>query len=118
NTLCVGLDPVPSKLPPGPGRDADRVRRFYADLLEAMARRGLFPAAVKPNSAYFEALGVEAMGVLHALMAEYRQAGMLVILDAKRGDISTSSGAYAQAAFGAFGADAVTAAPYMGGDSI
>ena len=118
NTLCVGLDPVPAKLPPGEGRDADRVRRFYADLLEAMARRNLYPAAVKPNSAYFEALGVEAVGVLQTLIAEYRQAGMLVILDAKRGDISTSSGAYALAAFGAFGADAVTAAPYMGGDSI
>jgi orotidine-5'-phosphate decarboxylase len=118
NTLCVGMDPVPAKMPPGDGKIADRVRRFYAELLEAMARRNLFPAAVKPNSAYFEALGLESLGVLQTLIAEYRDAGILVILDAKRGDISTSSGAYAEAAFDTFGADAVTAAPYMGSDSI
>jgi orotidine-5'-phosphate decarboxylase len=105
-------------MPSSQGRPADRVRRFYAELLEAMARRRLFPAAVKPNSAYFEALGLDAMEVLQTLVGEYRQAGMLVILDAKRGDISTSSGAYARAAFDTFGADAVTAAPYMGSDSI
>lgn len=120
NTLCVGLDPVLKKLPPGEGKPADRVRRFFADLLEAMARRGMQPAAVKPNSAYFEALGLEALGALRAMIAEYRDAGILVILDAKRGDIATSSGAYATAAFdeAAFGADAVTAAPYMGSDSL
>jgi orotidine-5'-phosphate decarboxylase len=52
NTLCVGLDPVLKRLPSDgrEGSPADRVRRFYADLLEAMARRRLFPAAVKPNS--------------------------------------------------------------------
>jgi orotidine-5'-phosphate decarboxylase len=118
NILCVGLDPVLKKMPPREGKPADRVRRFYADLLEAMAKRQLFPAAVNPNSAYFEALGLDALGVLQTLMREYREAGMLVILDAKRGDISTSSGAYAGAAFDTFGADAVTAAPYMGADSI
>jgi orotidine-5'-phosphate decarboxylase len=118
NTLCVGLDPVLKKMPAGTGAPADRVRRFYAELLEAMARRGLFPAAVKPNSAYFEALGLDALAVLRTVIREYREAGMLVILDAKRGDISTSSGAYAEAAFETFGADAVTAAPYMGSDSL
>lgn len=122
NTLCVGLDPVLKKLPPPAGgkdaRPADRIRRFYADLLEAMARRNLFPAAVKPNSAYFEALGLDVLAILPPLIREYREAGMLVILDAKRGDISTSSGAYAEAAFDAFGADAVTVAPYMGSDSL
>jgi len=120
NTLCVGLDPVLKKLPPSDGKPADRVRRFFADLLEAMARRNQFPAAVKPNSAYFEALGLESIAVLRTMIREYRDAGILVILDAKRGDISTSSGAYATAAFAdeAFGADAVTVAPYMGSDSI
>jgi orotidine-5'-phosphate decarboxylase len=118
NTLCVGLDPVLGKMPSAGGKPADRVRRFYADLLEAMARRNIFPAAVKPNSAYFEALGLEAMPVLQAMIREYRDAGMLVILDAKRGDINTSSGAYADAVFGTYGADAVTVAPYMGSDSI
>jgi orotidine-5'-phosphate decarboxylase len=122
NTLCVGLDPVLQKLPPPTGgkdaRAADRVRRFFADLLEAMARRGVYPAAVKPNSAYFEALGLETLSLLPTIVREYREAGILVILDAKRGDISTSSGAYAEAAFDTFGADAVTVAPYMGSDSL
>jgi orotidine-5'-phosphate decarboxylase len=119
NTLCVGLDPVLKRLPVKiEGKPADRVRRFYADLLEAMAKRSLFPAAVKPNSAYFEALGLDALKVLEAMIREYRDAGILVILDAKRGDISTSSGAYAEAAFTTFAADAVTVAPYMGSDSV
>lgn len=118
NTLCVGLDPVPEKLPPGDGRPADRIRRFYADLLEAMSRRGMLPAAVKPNSAYFEAQGIDSLEALRQLTGEYRDAGILVILDAKRGDISASSGAYAEAAFHTFAADAVTVAPYMGEDSI
>ena len=118
NSLCVGLDPVMEKLPRAEGSPADRVRRFYANLLEAMARRRLYPAAVKPNIAYFEALGVEALEVLRRIIAEYRSEGVLVILDAKRGDISASSGAYAEAAFETFAADAVTVAPYMGSDSI
>jgi orotidine-5'-phosphate decarboxylase len=118
NTLCVGIDPVLKKLPPSEAKPADRIRRFYADLLEAMAKRGVFPAAVKPNSAYFEALGLDVLQILPTLIREYREAGMRVILDAKRGDISTSSGAYAEAAFDAFGADAVTVAPYMGSDSL
>ncbi len=118
NSLCVGLDPVLKKLPPSEGKPADRIRRFYANLLEAMSKRGLHPAAVKPNIAYFEALGIEALEVLRQLMAEYRSEGILVVLDAKRGDISTSSGAYAAMAFEAFASDAVTVAPYMGSDSI
>jgi orotidine-5'-phosphate decarboxylase len=118
NTLCVGLDPVLKKLPPSDGKPADRIRRFYADLLEGIAKTGLHPAAVKPNIAYFEALGLDALAALQAMIREYRDAGILVILDAKRGDIATSSGAYAEAAFDTFASDAVTAAPYMGSDSL
>ena len=118
NTLCVGLDPVLKKIPLKDGTPADRIHRFYADLLEAMSKRNFFPAAVKPNIAYFESFGIEALQVLHHMVSEYRSQGVLVILDAKRGDISTSSGAYAEMAFENYGADAVTVAPYMGSDSI
>jgi len=118
NSLCIGLDPVLHKLPRSEGSAADRIRRFYSDLLEAMAKRRLYPAAVKPNIAYFEALGTEALEILRQLMAEYRSEGILVILDAKRGDISASSAAYATMAFETLAADAVTVAPYMGSDSI
>src|SRR6266849_2489114 len=81
NSLCVGLDPVLKKIQ-GSGSEADRIRRFYADLLEAMAKRRFYPAAVKPNIAYFEALGGAALEVLRRMIVEYRGEGMLVILDA------------------------------------
>jgi orotidine-5'-phosphate decarboxylase len=117
NLICVGLDPVSGKIP-GTGPLAERIKRFYGEMLDAMLARDLFPAAVKPNSAYFEAQGLECLAVLRDLIAAFRDAGVLVILDAKRGDIASTSGAYARAAFQVFGADAVTAAPYMGIDTI
>ncbi|HLP40840.1 MAG TPA: orotidine-5'-phosphate decarboxylase, partial [Fibrobacteria bacterium] len=117
NTICVGLDPVLSKIP-GSAMPEERIKRFYGDLLDAMLARDLFPAAVKPNTAFFEALGLPCLQVLKDLVQGFRDAGVLVILDAKRGDISSTSGAYAKMAFQVFGADAVTAAPYMGKDTI
>jgi orotidine-5'-phosphate decarboxylase len=83
-----------------------------------MLARDLLPAAVKPNMAYYEGVSLECLKVLQDLIRAFRDAGVLVVLDAKRGDISTTSGAYAQSAFHVFGADAVTAAPYMGIDTI
>lgn len=117
NTLCVGLDPVLKRIP-GEGDPASRIRRFFENLLSAMVRTGLKPAAVKPNSAYYEALGPDAYRMLQGLVGDYAGEGILVILDAKRGDIATSSGAYAEAAFDSHKADAVTVAPYMGEDSV
>src|SRR5690606_3354097 len=73
---------------------------------------------VKPNSAFFEAHGLECLRVLSVLIRECQQRGILVVLDAKRGDIGTTSEAYARAAFESYGADAVTVAPYMGWDSV
>lgn len=117
NPICVGMDPVSGKIP-GAGSLTERIKRFYGEMLDAMLARDLLPAAVKPNSAYFEAQGLGCLAVLQELIAAFRDAGVLVILDAKRGDIASTSGAYAKAAFQVFGADAVTAAPYMGIDTI
>lgn len=117
NSICVGLDPVLGKIP-GTGSPEERIKRFYSDMLDAMLARDILPAAVKPNSAFYEALGLPALEVLKSLIEAFRGAGVLVILDAKRGDIASTSGAYAKAAFQVFGADAVTAAPYMGLDTI
>jgi orotidine-5'-phosphate decarboxylase len=117
NTVCVGLDPVLDKIP-GAGSPEERIKRFYSDLLEAMLARNLLPAAVKPNMAYYEAVSLPCLKVLHDLIAAFKQAGVLVVLDAKRGDISSTSGAYARMAFNVFGADAVTTAPYMGEDTV
>ncbi|HXP91602.1 MAG TPA: orotidine-5'-phosphate decarboxylase [Fibrobacteria bacterium] len=117
NIVCFGLDPVPSRIPlEGPNEQV--VEKFGMGFLDACQRRGTLPAAVKPNSAYFEALGTGALAALERICAAWREAGVLVVLDAKRGDIGRSSGAYARAAFGTFGADIVTAAPYMGRDSV
>ena len=58
------------------------------------------------------------MLVLQQLIADYRSAGIPVILDAKRGDIGKSSAAYANAAYDVYRADAVTVSPWMGADSV
>jgi orotidine-5'-phosphate decarboxylase len=117
NPVCVGLDPVLKKIP-GEGPAEERIKRFYSDMLDAMLARDLLPAAVKPNMAYYEGVSLACLHVLRDLIRAFRDAGALVVLDAKRGDISSTSGAYARSAFTVFGADAVTAAPYMGIDTI
>jgi len=117
NTVCVGLDPVLTRIP-GSGSPEDRIKRFYSDMLESMLARNVLPAAVKPNMAYYEGVSLGCLQVLRDMMDAYRAAGTLVVLDAKRGDIASTSGAYARMAFEVFGADAVTAAPYMGLDTI
>ena len=117
NIVCVGLDPLIEKIPSA-GPPEESLRRFYGGMLEAMLKRGVLPAAVKPNIAYFEALGLPCLQALQSLIADFRAAGVLVVLDAKRGDIASTSTAYARMAFDVYAADAVTAAPYMGFDSI
>jgi orotidine-5'-phosphate decarboxylase len=84
--------------------------------------------AVKLQSASFERLGPDGMRVLCDVAEHARALDLLVVLDAKRGDIDVSAASYADAAFGGVatpwgpvpgtGADAVTVAPYMGRDSI
>jgi orotidine-5'-phosphate decarboxylase len=117
HATCVGMDPVAKKIP-GEGTIAVRIERFYVQMLEAMDKAGVHPAAVKPNIAYFEAHGLDCLRVLMRLVTECQERGILVILDAKRGDIGTTSEAYARAAFEVYGADAVTVAPYMGWDTV
>lgn len=117
NAICMGLDPVVELMPVN-GSIEERLRRFYLEILGEMVRRKVCPAVVKPNSAYFECLGIGALQVLQELIRQYQQEGIPVILDAKRGDIGKSSEAYAKAAFDVFGADAITVSPWMGADSV
>jgi len=126
--LVVGLDPVPERLPPelrgeaGPdrGRAAAACEAFSRGIVDAVAP---FAVAVKPQSAFFEALGPAGVAAYAAVCDHARAAGLLVIADAKRGDIGSTARAYA-AAFveprdGAPPlADAVTVNPYMGRDSV
>jgi orotidine-5'-phosphate decarboxylase len=118
NPVCFGLDPVLSLIPAEAGTPEDKIRKFYFDILEEFLKRNITPAVVKPNSAYYECVSIEAMQVLAEIIATYRKEGMPVILDAKRGDIGKSSEAYSKAAFDIYGANAVTVNPLMGSDSV
>ncbi len=78
-------------------------------------------AAVKPQSAFFEQLGAPGFAALERVCAMARDRGLLVILDAKRGDIASTAAAYGRAALdpdGPFAADALTVSPWMGMDTL
>jgi orotidine 5'-phosphate decarboxylase subfamily 2 len=112
--LCLGLDPDPSALPVGFGRDLAGLERFAALLLEAAAP---LVAAVKPNLAFFEAYGSAGMAALERLRATLPD-DLPVIADAKRGDIGSTAARQAAALFDQLGADAVTVSPYLGAEAI
>jgi len=78
-------------------------------------------AAVKPQVAFFEALGHDGVRELESVVAHAKAAGLVVVLDAKRGDIGSTAEAYAHACLddsGPLGADAVTLSPYLGAESM
>jgi len=128
STICVGLDPRIELLPPalitglhaGPAGRARAYERFCIGVIDAVSEH---VAAVKPQVAFFEALGGPGMTALERVCAHARAAELLVIADAKRGDIGSTAEAYAQAWVyrregGPPIADAVTVSPYLGGDSL
>jgi len=117
NTICMGMDPVLKRIPLQ-GKPEEIIKEFYTSILYEMLRKNVFPAAVKPNIAFYEAISPECLLVLKDLIKAYQKEGIMVILDAKRGDIGKTSAAYATMAFENFMADAVTVAPYMGLDSV
>ncbi|MHA7651898.1 orotidine-5'-phosphate decarboxylase [Mycobacterium sp. ML4] len=115
--LCLGIDPHPEllrawDLPPG----ADGLAAFCEICVEAYA--GF--AMVKPQVAFFEAYGSVGFAVLERTTAALRGNGVLVLADAKRGDIGSTMAAYATAWAGdsPLAADAVTASPYLGFGSL
>ncbi|MFM7046124.1 MAG: orotidine-5'-phosphate decarboxylase [Ilumatobacteraceae bacterium] len=112
STLCVGLDPDPSRFP-----DAvhGSVVEFCRAIVDATAD---LVCAFKPQIAYFAAIGAERE--LEQLCGHIRERhpGVLLVLDAKRGDIGSTAEQYAREAFDRYGAHAVTVNPYMGGDTI
>lgn len=116
--LCVGLDPHVSDLPEP---TAEAALAFSLNLVKQTAR---YAAAFKPNAAFFErfgALGWDALKqVIDAIAEESARLGSMipVILDAKRGDISSTAEAYAESAFTTLGAHSITINPYLGRDSL
>jgi orotidine-5'-phosphate decarboxylase len=106
--LCIGLDPDPALMPEGLG-----VVEFCRGIVDAV---GDVAVAVKPQAAFFEAQGREGWAALTEVCGYAREAGLLVIADAKRGDVPSTARAYA-AAFAPL-ADAVTVNAYLGLDSL
>jgi orotidine-5'-phosphate decarboxylase len=126
--LVVGLDPVLDLLPVELRGEASRgraaagsaVERFCKGIIDAVAPHVV---AVKPQVAFFEALGAEGFVALERVSRYAREAGLLVIADAKRGDIGSTARAYASAFLEPSGdapplADALTVNPYLGRDSL
>jgi len=119
--LCVGLDPFPDKIPAifGDAReDIAAIERFCEAIVGAAAQHaGVF----KPQVGLFEPFGSEGVRVAQEATRQARAAGMVVILDAKRGDIGTTAEGYARASLGrapGYDADCVTVNPYLGKDSL
>ena len=117
--LCVGIDPHKGRVPSLFGGDTgEGIAHWGEAIVEIAAGR---VAAVKPQVGLFERLGPEGMAALQRVCSAARQAGLLVLADAKRGDIGSTAEGYAAAyleAGGPFEADAVTVNPYMGLDTL
>jgi orotidine-5'-phosphate decarboxylase len=105
--LCVGLDPRADAY-----RDAAHLRTHTFDVLEAAAPHA---ACVKPQLAFFEALGLPGFTLLEEVCAAARTLGLPVILDGKRGDIGSTAQAYARGWLtGTHAGDALTVNPFLG----
>ena len=113
--VCIGLDPEQEKFPAKFANDPDAIFAFCRSIVDATAE---FVCCFKPQIAHFAALGAE--DALQRLIAHIHHAhpGVLVILDAKRGDIGSTAQHYATEAFDRYAADAVTVNPYLGRDSL
>lgn len=117
--VCVGIDPHASLLASwGLPDTAEGVREFSLTVVRELA--GQVPA-VKPQSAFYERHGAAGISALEETLAACRDAGLISILDVKRGDIGSTMGGYADAYLrrGApLEADAITVSPYLGAGSL
>jgi orotidine-5'-phosphate decarboxylase len=117
--LCVGIDPHSSLLGGwGLADDVAGLERFAMTVVEAL---GTEVAVFKPQSAFFERFGSRGTAVLERAVAAARQAGALVLMDAKRGDIGSTMAAYAATYLdqdSPLFCDAVTVSPFLGFGSL
>jgi orotidine-5'-phosphate decarboxylase len=123
--VCLGIDPRPSAHPSThPARHdhdpARTARAVVAHVREVLDATHDLIACVKPQSAFFEALGIPGLIALAQVLADARERGIPTVLDAKRGDIGSTAEAYAAAylADGVFAADALTVNAYLGLDTL
>ncbi len=124
---CVGLDPRKAQLPQllrdsvtedSPAQWAAAYQTFCCEIIDVV--KDLVPC-VKPQAAFFEALGPDGMVALGKVIRYAEQSGLLVITDGKRNDIGSTATAYAEAYLGKtspWGSDSLTVSPYLGQDSL
>jgi orotidine-5'-phosphate decarboxylase len=117
--LCAGIDPHAALLAAwGLPDSVEGLERFSMTAAEAF---GPTVAAVKPQSAFFERFGSRGIAVLERVVATCREAGTLVVLDVKRGDIGSTAQGYADAYLdpsSPIAVDAITASPFLGFGSL
>ncbi|MEL6894817.1 MAG: orotidine-5'-phosphate decarboxylase [Planctomycetota bacterium] len=128
SVVCVGLDPRAAQLPgsfaingnASPEALAQAFETFCTEIIDVVADR---VPIVKPQAAFFEALGPAGCVALANVIRYAIDRDMLVILDGKRNDIGSTAAAYADAYLGrgkqsAWGSDSLTVSPYLGDDSL
>ena len=113
--LCVGLDPDVSRFPTSMRGSVDAIEEFCKAIVDAT---GDLVCAFKPQIAYFAAVGAEKQLENICEYIRVKFPDVVLILDAKRGDIGDTAALYAREAFSRYGADAVTVNPYLGTDSL
>ena len=113
--LCVGLDPDVSRFPTSMRGSVDAIEEFCKAIVDAT---GDLVCAFKPQIAYFAAVGAEKQLENICEYIRVKFPAVVLILDAKRGDIGDTAALYAREAFSRYGADAVTVNPYLGTDSL
>lgn len=115
--LCVGLDTDIEKIPTHLLKLEDPIFEFNKQIIDATHETTV---AYKPNIAFYEAMGPKGWVSLQKTVDHIRKTtkDILIIADAKRGDIGNTSAMYAKTFFETYDFDAVTLAPYMGLDTV
>lgn len=117
--LCVGIDPSSDQLASwGFPDSADGAKRFGFEIVEACANQ---VGIIKPQLAFFEQFGPEGFFALSSVLDLAKSAGLLIIADAKRGDIGSSMSGYTRAWLtkeAVFQVDALTLSPFLGLESL
>lgn len=115
--VCVGLDTDPVSIPPSVQQDGDPIFTFNKEIIDATIDEA---AAYKLNFAFYESSGIKGISALKRTVDYIKSKDEKIILigDAKRGDIGNTSKMYAEAIFNEYGFDCSTLAPYMGKDSL
>ncbi|MFH1009858.1 MAG: orotidine-5'-phosphate decarboxylase [bacterium] len=112
--LCIGLDPMPERLPSHLGHSPEGIWLFLQEIVQATAD---LAAAYKPNLAFFQALGSAGWEMLEKL-PPLLPPHALLIADGKFGDIPSTNERHAKAVFERLHAHALTVNPYLGGQSL